>query len=141
MTRTDRRVWARAVATPAPTTEDGANAALAAAEKELAWWLSENPPLPSLEAQGVWHEAGGDSMRPLLPIDPQVVRSRGLGAHPMLARARKQGRAPGAVLYAGSKLELVLLPTVGALALLISMFALASTQARGPLGVLPGQHD
>ena len=125
-----------AVATPAPTTEDGANAALAAAEKELAWWRSENPPLPSLEAQGVWHEAGGDSMRPLLPIDPQIVRSRGLAAHSMLARARGQGRVPGAVLYAGSKLELVLLPTFGAVALLISMLALASTQARGPLGVL-----
>lgn len=73
-------------------------------------------------------------MRPLLPVDPAIVRTRGLAAHRVLARVR--GRAPGAVVYAGSKLELVLLPTFGALALLMSMFALASTQARGPLGVL-----
>jgi hypothetical protein len=123
-----------AVVAPAPTTEADAGAAVDAATKELAWWQSESPPLPSLEAQSVWREAGGDTMRPLLPIDPQVVRTRGLAAHGVLARV--QGRAPGSVVYAGSKLELVLLPTFGAAALLMSMFALASTQARGPLGVL-----
>jgi hypothetical protein len=122
-----------ATATPAPTSDADANAALEAAEKELAWWRSESPPLPSLEAQSVWHEAGGDAMRPLLPVDPQVVRSRGRMAHPVLVRVR--GRAPGALVYGGSKLELVLLPTFGAVALLMSMFALASTQARGPLGL------
>jgi hypothetical protein len=123
-----------AVATPAPSTDAEANAAVDAAEKELGWWRSESPPLPSLEAQSVWHEAGGDAMRPSLPIDPQIVRARGLAAQPVLVRVR--GRAPGALVYAGSKLELVLLPTFGALALLMSMFALASTQARGSLGVL-----
>jgi len=123
-----------AVATPAPTSDTDATAAVDAAEKELSWWRSESPPLPPLEAQSVWHEAGGDAMRPALSIDPQIVRSRGLAAQPMLARVR--GRAPGALVYAGSKLELVLLPTFGAVALLMSMFALASTQARGPLGVL-----
>jgi hypothetical protein len=123
-----------AAVTPAPASEADANVAVDAADKELAWWRSESPPLPSLEAQSVWHEAGGDGMRPLLPVDPAIVRTRGLAAHRVLARVR--GRAPGAVVYAGSKLELVLLPTFGALALLMSMFALASTQARGPLGVL-----
>ena len=43
---------------------------------------------------------------------------------------------PGAVPYVGSKLELVLLPTFGAAALVLSMFALATTQAREVLGVL-----
>ena len=125
-----------AVATPAPTGDEEANAAFAAAEKELAWWRSESPPLPSPEAQSVWQDAGGDAMRPRLPVDPQLVRARGLASHRLLARAREEGRVPGAVPYAGSKLELVLLPTFGATALLVSMFALASTQARGPLGVL-----
>ncbi len=123
-----------AAATTAPTSDDEASAALGAAEKELAWWRSETPPSPSIEARGVWHEAGGDAMRPLLPLDPQLVRSRGLAAHATLTRV--QARAPGAVPYVGSKLELVLLPTFGAVALLVSMFALASTRARGPLGVL-----
>jgi len=123
-----------AVAKPAPASDDEANAAVDAGETELSWWRSESPPLPSLEAQSVWHEAGGDTMRPLLPNDPQIVRSRALAAHPVLARVR--ARAPGAVQYAGSKLELVLLPTFGAMALLMSMFALASAHARGPLGVL-----
>jgi hypothetical protein len=120
--------------TPALTTEGETSAALSVAEKELAWWKSESPPLPSLEAQSVWREAGGEAMRPALSTDPHVVRSRGLAAHATLARVH--GRSPGALLYGGSKLELVLVPTVGATALLISMFALASTQARGPLGVL-----
>ncbi|HEY3822366.1 MAG TPA: hypothetical protein VGL81_34610 [Polyangiaceae bacterium] len=119
---------------PAATTDDEAGTALAAAEKELAWWRSEIPPLPSPQAQAVWAEAGGDAMRPTLPVDPQVVRSRGGAAQAKLAQL--QGRLPGAVPYAGSKLELVLLPTFGAMALLVSMFALASARARGPLGVL-----
>jgi hypothetical protein len=117
-----------------PASEDEASAVLAAADQELAWWRSETPPLPSPEALAAWREAGGDALRPSLPTDPQAARSRGLDALVKLDRAR--GRSPGAVPYVGSKLELVLLPTVGLSALLLSMFALASESARAPLGVV-----
>ena len=117
-----------------PTSEDEATAAQATAEKELAWWRSESPPTPSPESLAAWQEAGGDALRPSLPSDPQAARARGLAALVKLDRAR--GRVPGEVPYVGSKLELVLLPTVGVAALLLSMFALASTAARAPLGVL-----
>jgi hypothetical protein len=123
-----------AAAGAVPATHQEASNTLAAAEKELAWWRSETPPLLSLEIRGVWLESGGDALRPTLPVDPQVVRERGLAARGVLERVR--GRSPGAVQYAGSKLELVLLPTFGISALLMSMFALASTSARGPLGVV-----
>jgi hypothetical protein len=123
-----------ALAVAAAASDDEANAALAVAERELAWWTSETPPLPSPEALGVWHEVGGDGIRTTLVQDPQVVRSRGLAAVTVLARAR--GRVPGAVPYVGSKLELVLLPTVGVTALLLSMFALASSWGRAVLGVM-----
>lgn len=123
-----------APASAPPATEEEASGALAAADKELAWWRSEAPPLPSQEALAAWHEAGGDALRPSLPTDPQAARTRGLAALVKLDRAR--GRAPGAVPYVGSKLELVLLPTGGVAALLLSMFALASSTARTPLGVL-----
>jgi hypothetical protein len=116
------------------STDEQASAALAAAETELAWWRSESPPMPSPEALGVWHEWGGEGLRPTLSQDPQVVRSRGRAAASVLRRAR--GRVPGLVPYVGSKFELVLLPTFGVAALLLSMFALAASWARATLGVL-----
>lgn len=83
----------------------------------------------------MWLEAGGDALRPSLPLSPTLVRNRGRAALAVLERV--VGRAPGAVPYVGSKLELVLLPIVGAAALLLSMFALATTtQARAVLGIL-----
>jgi hypothetical protein len=117
-----------------PGSEDEASAALAAAEQELAWWKGEGPPQPSPEAIAAWHEAGGDALRASLPSDPQAARTRGLTGFAKLDRVR--GRSPGAVPYVGSKLELVLLPTAGVAALLLSMFALASDAARTQLGVL-----
>jgi hypothetical protein len=116
------------------STGEHAAAALAAAEVELAWWRSGTPPMPSPEALGVWYEWGGEGLRSTLPQDREVVRKRGLAAAAVLRRAR--GRVPGRVPYVGSKLELVLLPTLGVTAVLLSMFALATTWARATLGVL-----
>jgi hypothetical protein len=123
-----------AVPRPPPSSDGEASEALAAAERELKWWRTEIPPPPSPQAHGVWLECGGEAMRPMLSVDPQVVLRRGRAGRALLVRVR--GRLPGAVPYAGSKAEKVLLPAFGAVTLLVSMFALASTRARGPLGVL-----
>jgi hypothetical protein len=117
-----------------PSTEDEAVQALAAAERDLVVWGQAVPPAPSPEVQLVWQEVGGDAIRSAFPVDPAIVQARGLAGRVVVARV--QGRVPGTVDYVGSKLELVLLPTFGAAALLLSMFALATTQARGVLGVL-----
>ena len=117
-----------------PSTEEQAAQALAVAERDLGVWSQDVPPRPSPEVQLVWQEAGGDALRPAFPVDPGVVRARGLAGRGLVDRV--QGRLPGSVPYVGSKLELVLLPTFGATALLLSMFALAASQARGVLGVL-----
>jgi hypothetical protein len=90
--------------------------------------------VPAPEVVAAWTEAGGDALRPRLHTDSTTVAARG---HSGAARLQRVvGRIPGEVPYVGSKLELVLLPTVGAAALLLSMFALAATSARAPLGVL-----
>jgi hypothetical protein len=123
-----------AVASTPPAGEAEAAAALAVGEKELVWWKAEAPALPSPEAMGVWLESGGDALRPSLSVDPHAVRASGLAARPIIDAVGR--RAPGSVAYVGSKAELVLLPVFGASALLLSMFALALTAARTPLGVL-----
>jgi len=123
-----------ALVTVAPGSEAEAAATLATGENELAWWKAEAPPLPSPESMGVWLESGGDALRPSMSVDPHAVRAHGLAARPIIDAAGR--RAPGAVAYVGSKAELVLLPVFGASALLLSMFALALTAARAPLGVL-----
>jgi hypothetical protein len=117
-----------------PSTVDETAAALSAAERELEVWRSGVPPFPPPEVVAVWVDAGGDALRPRLYSNASVVAARGQAAAAKLQRIL--GRAPGAVPYVGSKLELVLIPTVGAGALLLSMFALASTSAREPLGIL-----
>jgi hypothetical protein len=118
----------------APATEEEANAALAVAERDHAFWSQDVPPPPSDDVLAVWQEAGGDALRPALPVDHAVVRARGLAGRVVVERVT--GRLPGAVPYVGSKLELVLLPVFGVAALLLSMFALATSEARGVLGVL-----
>jgi hypothetical protein len=118
---------------PAPSSEEEAATAVAAAEQDGAAWSSEVPPAPSAEIHAAWLAAGGDALRPGLPTDRATVRARGLAARPVADRV--QGRTPGEVPYVGSKLELVLLPTFGAAALLLSMFAFATAQ-REVLGVL-----
>lgn len=120
---------------PRPSSEEEAAALLAAAESDLAAWTQDLPPSPPAQVVAVWLEAGGDALRPSLPLSPTLVRNRGRAALAVLEHLA--GRAPGAVPYVGSKLELVLLPSVGAAALLLSMFALATTtQARAVLGIL-----
>jgi hypothetical protein len=117
-----------------PSTEEEASAALAVAERDHGIWSQDVPPAPPEDVVAVWTEAGGDALRPALPVDPGVVRARGLAGRVVVERVT--GRLPGAVPYVGSKLELVLLPVFGVAALLLSMFALATTEARGLLGVL-----
>jgi hypothetical protein len=118
---------------PPLATDEEAGAALDAAEKDLAWWRGEVPAPPSPETLAVWTDLGGDALRPRLPGEPQVVRSRATAASALIESA--QGRALGASSYGGSKLELLLLPTIGATALLASMFALAGAHGRAAFGV------
>jgi hypothetical protein len=75
-----------AAASPSPSSEPEAASALAAGEKDLAWWKTEAPPLPSPESMSVWHELGGDALRGMLPSDPHAVRAGGLAARPVLER-------------------------------------------------------
>lgn len=105
------------------STEEQATAALEAAEKDLAWWRTDVPPEPSAEALAVWTELGGDALRPALPADASGVRERGVAARAVLEGA--QGRPLGESKYAGSVAEFLVLPAIGACALLSSMFAFA----------------
>jgi hypothetical protein len=106
-----------------PSTAEEAVGAVESAEKELQWWKSETPPLPQPEALVVWTESGGDALRPGLPLDPQRVRSRGVAARALIEPLR--GTPLGLAPYAGSKVELAVLPSVGAVAVLSVMFAFA----------------
>jgi hypothetical protein len=108
--------------------------ALVVAEKELAWWSAETPAPPPQHALAVWLESGGDALRPTLPVDPYQVSAQGRKARALVDAV--QGRALGAVPYVGSKLELIVVPSIGAFALLASMFTLASADARSVLGAL-----
>jgi len=117
-----------------PTTAEDALAALESAEKELAWWKSETPPLPTLEAAAVWTEMGGDALRPTLPLDPERVRARGIAARAIIGPLR--GRPLGVTPYAGSRTELAVLPSTGAIAMLSSMFAFARSGPHMALSAL-----
>lgn len=105
----------------APRAADAAAAALEAREKELATWRQEMPPAPPVAAIAVWDESGGETLRPRMPTDAAAVRERGLRARELV------GSFPpgplGVSLYAGSRVELAVLPSLGAAALLSSMFA------------------
>jgi hypothetical protein len=104
-------------------TEEQATAALEAAEKDLAWWQADVPPEPSAEATAVWNELGGDALRRAMPADGTVVRDRGQRAREILEGV--QGRPLGESKYVGSVTEFLVLPAIGAGALLSSMFAFA----------------
>ncbi len=112
-----------APASVALATEEQATAALEAAEKDLAWWQADVPLEPPAEALAVWTELGADALRPALPADANTVRARGLAARGVLDGA--QGRPLGESRYAGSVAEFLVLPAIGAGALLSSMFAFA----------------
>lgn len=113
-----------APAPPAIATEEQATAALEAAEKDLAWWQEDVPPEPSAEAMAVWNELGGDTLRRAMPTDANVVRTRGQAARAVVLEGA-QGRPLGQSKYAGSVAEFLVLPAIGAGALLSSMFAFA----------------
>lgn len=114
-----------ATASVALANEDQATAALDAAEKDFAWWQTDAPPEPPAEALAVWNELGGDALRRALPSDANVVRTRGVSARAILEVA--QGRPLGESTYAGSVAEFLVLPAIGAGALLSSMFAFAKS--------------
>jgi hypothetical protein len=105
------------------STEEQATAALEAAEKELAAWQADVPPEPTAEAMAVWNELGGDALRPALPSAGNIIRSRGAASRVFLEGAH--GRPLGESKYAGSVVEFLVLPSIGAGALLSSMFAFA----------------
>jgi hypothetical protein len=105
------------------STEEQATAALDAAEKDLAAWQADVPPEPRPEAIAVWNELGGDALRRAMPGYGNIVRSRGAAARVALEGA--QGRPLGESKYAGSVAEFLVLPAIGAGALLSSMFAFA----------------
>jgi hypothetical protein len=109
-------------------------AALEARAKELEAWRAEPAPSPPPEALAVWTESGGDALRSSMPSDPAVVRARGLAALPVVEAICS--RAPGAASYAGSRLELAVLPAAGAAALLSLMFAFSLRGAHIALSAL-----
>jgi hypothetical protein len=108
---------------PVLKTEEEATRALEAAERDLAGWQSDVPPEPTAEAMAVWKELNADAHRAAFPTDGSVVRSRGGAARIILEGA--QGRPLGESKYVGSVAEFIVLPAVGAGALLSSMLAFA----------------
>ncbi len=118
---------------PPLTTVEEATAALESIEGELAVWRRDAPPLPSPEALALWNEAGGDALRAKLPAEPEVVRARGVAAQAFVLSEGARGGAAG---YAGSRMELIVLPTTGASALLSSMFAFSVQGTHLPLSIL-----
>jgi len=104
--------------------EEQATAALEAAERDLAAWQTDVPPEPTAEAMAVWTEFGGDDvLRRAMPSDGSIVRSRGAAARVVLEGS--QGKPLGESKYVGSVAEFLVLPSVGAAALLSSMLAFA----------------
>jgi len=122
-----------APSSPHLATVEDAVTALEAREGELQVWRGEPLPSPPPEALAVWAESGGDVVRASMPVDPQVVRARGLAAIAVVEAARARPAGSG---YAGSRVELVVLPSAGAAALLSSMFAFAREGAHIALSAL-----
>jgi len=109
-------------------TDEQATAALEAAERDLAAWQTDVPPAPTAEASAVWAEYGGDDrLRRAMPTDASIVRSRGAAARLVLEGS--QGRPLGESKYVGSVAEFLVLPSIGAAALLSSMLAFARSGA------------
>jgi hypothetical protein len=109
---------------PSPSAEAEAASALGQAEAQLAWWKSETPPPPPPGALVAWTQVEGGSLRADLPTDPRTVAARARAAQSLVTRAGT--RALGDVWYAGSKLELLLGPFLGAIAILCVLYARAS---------------
>jgi hypothetical protein len=107
-----------------PARSDEAVAALAAAETDLDWLRRELPSPPGPEVVAVWAEEARGPLRAPASMDPRVVRARGLAGHAVVESVRG---SVGVRPYAGSTRELVLVPGLGAAALLTSMFALSRT--------------
>ena len=108
--------------------EEQATAALEAAERDLAAWQTDVPPEPTAEAMAVWTEFGGDDvLRRAMPSDGSIVRSRGAAARVVLEGS--QGKPLGESKYVGSVAEFLVLPSIGAAALLSSMLAFARSGA------------
>jgi hypothetical protein len=105
-----------------PARPDEAAAALAAAEVDLDWLRRELPSPPSPEVAAVWAEEGRGPPRAVVSVDPRVVRARGLAGRAMVESVRG---TVGARPHAGSTWELVLVPGLGAAALLASALALS----------------
>jgi hypothetical protein len=108
--------------------------ALEAREMELEAWRAVPSPTPPPEALAVWAESGGDALRSSMPSDALIVRARWVAALPVVEAACARG--PGATSYAGSRLELAILPAAGAAALLSSMFAFSLRGAHIGLSAL-----
>jgi hypothetical protein len=117
----EARVARGLAAGPSPTGEGEAVRELEFAEGQLAWWTSEASPPPPPNAIVTWTQSGGDALRAHLSGDPTVVAARGHAARALVSNAGT--RALGDVSYAGSRLELVLDPVLGAAALLALLFA------------------
>jgi hypothetical protein len=123
-------------APPSPplTTLDEGVAALDARESELKLWRADTSPAPPPVALAIWDDAGGSALRASMPSDPQVVRDRAAAARPIIELMN--ARPLEVASYAGSRLELVVLPATGAAALLTSMFAFARHGAHIGLSAL-----
>lgn len=115
--------------------DEQATAALETAEKDLTWWQTDVPPEPAAEALAVWNELGGDAIRRAMPTDANVVRTRALAARSILESA-EPGRPLGESRYVGSVAEFLVLPGIGASALLSSMFAFARSGSHVLLSAL-----
>jgi hypothetical protein len=115
--------------------EEQATAALEAAEKDFGAWKTDVPPEPPAEAMVVWNEVanemGVDALRRAMPNDGSIVRSRGAAARAVVEGA--PGRPLGESKYVNSVAEFLVLPAIGAGALLSSMLAFARS---GPHVVL-----
>jgi hypothetical protein len=122
---------------PIPSNEDAAAGALQAVEEQLRWWKSHTPPAPPPNALVLWTQSGGDALRPSMPSDPAVA---GADAREVRAVVTAAGtRALGAVSYAGSKLEMALDPALGALAVLLVVYAHAlhgESRARNAMAIV-----
>jgi hypothetical protein len=118
-----------------PKNEVQAADQLTRAQGQVDQWKGAAPPVPPPEVMGVWESKGGDALASQMPADAMLVGKRGDEARRLLVRA--QGRIPGKHPWARSKLELILIPVVGAAACLLAAFAASlSTESDGASRVL-----
>ncbi len=106
-----------------PETDGEAADQIARAQGQVEQWKAAAPPPPPREVLAVWEARGGDALVAQMPRDAMAVGKHGDAARRVLARAA--GRAPGRHPWARSRLELILIPVVGAAAFLLSAFAIS----------------